>query len=270
MKHATYHYRTEVHFSRPVHDHAFLLRCTPSSNEYQQMLSETCDVYPAGTSLCRGNDAFGNSLQSGTLIQAHDYFVAQSNGEISLANTYCLPDEKPMRVFLYPSEYTRESSRILRLFERAEIGEVSDTVTVSDTSPVSAKVARLCATVYEALEYAPATTNINTTADQALVLGRGVCQDFAHILITLCRHARILARYVAGFMEGEGATHAWVEYYEDGFWKAADPTHNRLIDTGYIKLSHGRDYGDCSIERGVFSGLAEQRLSVELLVNIQQ
>jgi transglutaminase-like putative cysteine protease len=122
VKHATYHYRTEVHFSRLVH--------------------------------------------------------------IALANTYRLPDKNLMRLFLYPSEYTRESPQLLRLLESEGIGEseaggvVSDTCEkVSDTTSVSAKVARLCAVVYEALEYAPATPNINTTADQALVLGRGVCQD---------------------------------------------------------------------------------------------
>jgi transglutaminase-like putative cysteine protease len=91
-----------------------------------------------------------------------------------------------------------------------------------------------------------------------------VCQDFAHILIALCRLSGILARYAAGFPEGEGSTHAWVEYYEDGSWKAVDPTHNRLVETGYIKLSHGRNFGDCSIEKGIFSGIAEQNLNVQL------
>jgi transglutaminase-like putative cysteine protease len=124
------------------------------------------------------------------------------------------------------------------------------------------------------MKYTQGATTTSTTAGEALALGKGVCQDFAHILIALCRLSGILARYTAGFMEGEGSAHAWVEYYENGSWRAVDPTHNRLVETGYIKLSHGWDFGDCSIERGVFSSVAgggcvEQTLNVQLQVGMR-
>ena len=106
---------------------------------------------------------------------------------------------------------------------------------------------------------------------EALLQGKGVCQDFAHTMLAMCRIFGIAARYVSGFMEGEGYTHAWIEYYHLGSWFGFDPTHNRPADPGYIKLSHGRDYNDCAIDKGVFKGLAQQEMEVYLRVEqIQQ
>jgi len=114
--------------------------------------------------------------------------------------------------------------------------------------------------------YKSGSTSITTTAETALRQGCGVCQDYAHILIALCRQQGIPARYVAGFMIGEGVTHAWIEIYAAGKWLAIDPTHNRIVDELYIKLSSGRDFGDCIIDRGIFRGIAKQQQAVTVLV----
>ena len=95
--------------------------------------------------------------------------------------------------------------------------------------------------------------------DRALGGGVGVCQDYAHILISMCRLSGIPARYVAGMMVGEGASHAWTEVWLDGGWTGVDPTHNRPVDETYIKLAHGRDFGDGAIDKGCFIGSATQR-----------
>lgn len=67
-------------------------------------------------------------------------------------------------------------------------------------------------------------------------------------------------------MIGEGASHAWIEIYADGRWTALDPTHDRLVTDDYIKISHGRDYEDCAVERGVFKGNALQIQNVYVKV----
>ena len=100
------------------------------------------------------------------------------------------------------------------------------------------------------------------TAGEAFALGCGVCQDYAHILIALCRAKGIAARYVAGMIFGEGATHAWVEIYDNGIWHGLDPTQNKRIDDGYIKLAQGRDSRDCQLNRGVFCGTAIQQQNI--------
>ncbi|MGM9675601.1 MAG: transglutaminase family protein [Bacteroidaceae bacterium] len=94
----------------------------------------------------------------------------------------------------------------------------------------------------------------------------GVCQDYAHLLVAACRASGIRARYVNGLTVGEGATHAWVEAYEDGQWIGLDPTAGRCIDYGYIKIAHGRDVGDCPSNRGRISPFTRETLSVSVRV----
>ncbi|MDR1763127.1 MAG: transglutaminase family protein [Dysgonamonadaceae bacterium] len=250
-----YHYLTKVVFSEKVHSHSFLLRCTPSENEYQKIESVSSRIAPAGE-VFRASDCFGNTVYYGMAGEPHDSFEFGSSGTVRLSGLYAL--KEPLAgIFLYPSAFTAPDSGIAALLS---------SVRFSASETVSEKVLKLCSALFSRMEYAPNSTTIETTAAEALRAGRGVCQDYSHALISLCRLSGIAARYVAGFIEGEGCTHAWVEYYDKDCWRAADPTHNRLIETGYIKLSHGRDFDDCSIERGVFSGAAKQRLEISLQV----
>jgi transglutaminase-like putative cysteine protease len=214
-------------------------------------------VYPEAV-ISKGMDSFGNKVYSGHIRDLHDFFEFETLGEVELTQPYLLKEELN-RIFLYPSVYTFPDEPIIRLLKE---------VSLNNNDSVTDKALKLSDVLYRILEYSPNTTTIHTTASEALKLGKGVCQDFSHLMIALCRAAGIAARYVAGFMEGEGYTHAWVEYYDNGYWKAIDPTSNCLIETRYVKLSHGRDFNDCSIERGVFSGIVQQQLEVQLSVGM--
>ena len=75
----------------------------------------------------------------------------------------------------------------------------------------------------------------------------------------MCRHVGLTARYIAGLLGGEGATHAWVEVYHNERWIGLDPTHNRVVDDNYITIAHGRDYRDCMLDIGIFSGCNVQQ-----------
>ena len=110
----------------------------------------------------------------------------------------------------------------------------------------------------------PGTTGVQTTAEEAWQLGTGVCQDYAHIYVTLLRMRGIPARYVCGMMLGEGESHAWAEVLCGGRWVGFDPTNDRPVLNHYIKLGHGRDAADCAINRGLmWSGGAQwQNISV--------
>lgn len=108
--------------------------------------------------------------------------------------------------------------------------------------------------LYERYEYKPLVTNLHTTAEEAFELGCGVCQDYAHIFISLLHLAGISARYITGFIVGEGASHAWVEVLSDGKWYGFDPTHNRRVTEDYIRVGVGRDAHDCAINRGIMQG----------------
>jgi transglutaminase-like putative cysteine protease len=111
--------------------------------------------------------------------------------------------------------------------------------------------AEICARVSRSLAYEWGITDVQTSAAEAIRGGRGVCQDFAHIMIAACRAAGIAARYVSGHLAGEGGSHAWVEALvlhpdRPGEWavEAWDPTHDRPVGDGYVTVAVGRDYAD--------------------------
>jgi transglutaminase-like putative cysteine protease len=112
---------------------------------------------------------------------------------------------------------------------------------------------------YRALSYAHDVTDIHTTAASALALGRGVCQDYAHIMLTLCRLCELPARYVSGHMLGEGGTHAWVEVLlsiadepDVALVVPFDPTHGRQARLDYLTIAVGRDYYEVAPTSGTF------------------
>jgi len=110
--------------------------------------------------------------------------------------------------------------------------------------------------VYRKIEYKRGYTSVKTKAHEVLEIGKGVCQDKAHLLIGFLRALGIPARYVSGALtDAPGETHAWVEVYWPGEgWMPVDPTHNRVFDLGYyyVKYAHGRDYSDVPPINGFF------------------
>lgn len=87
---------------------------------------------------------------------------------------------------------------------------------------------------------------------------------------SLCRLSGIPARYVSGLLEGDGVSHVWAEIWDDGYWYGVDPTRHVSVDEGYLKLSMGRDFTDCPIESGLFSGYTDQQQKVYMKVCQEQ
>ena len=113
--------------------------------------------------------------------------------------------------------------------------------------------------VYRRMSYGFDRTGIHTTAGQALAAGHGVCQDYAHLMLALCRLLGIPARYVSGHLVGEGGTHAWVEVLQPVAGQAVeilawDPTHGRPADLRYLTVAVGRDYRDVAPVSGIYCG----------------
>jgi len=129
--------------------------------------------------------------------------------------------------------------------------------------------------VYHALEYAREVTDIHTTAAEALAVGQGVCQDYAHVMIALCRLCGLPTRYVSGHLLGEGGTHAWVEVLvpaTDGSNTAIampfDPTHGCEADLSYLTIAVGRDYRDVAPTSGTFRASYRGQLSAQKRVGL--
>jgi transglutaminase-like putative cysteine protease len=113
--------------------------------------------------------------------------------------------------------------------------------------------------VATALAYGSGATGVTTTAAQALRVGKGLCQDYAHLMLAICRAVKLPARYVSGHMVAEGGSHAWVEVLlpatEPDRWVAVafDPTNRRQPNLGYTTVAVGRDYRDVSPSSGHYS-----------------
>ncbi len=131
--------------------------------------------------------------------------------------------------------------------------------------------------VANAIEFKTGITNNETTAEKSLKLGKGVCQDFAHILISLARFFDIPARYVNGYVMNDSnlnkySSHAWIELYiNDLGWVGFDPSHKKCIDENYVRISCGYDFIDASPIKGVkLNYLGFENLNFNININIEQ
>ena len=124
--------------------------------------------------------------------------------------------------------------------------------------------------VHEAFSYQPGATSAHESGEYAFARKQGVCQDYAHVMLSLLRMEGIPARYVTGMLVGEGASHAWVEALCGNWWYGFDPTNDLLVDDSYIRVSCGRDSADCAIIRGTFLGWAVQMQREQVIVKIEE
>ncbi len=251
-------YRMELVFSEPVRHHQFTLRMIPQSDG-RQTISDCSVMIDPDCALSEGEDAFGNKYVYGEVWHEHQKFKVEVGGTARVAKV-ALPCDKPLIMlapYRFASQYTRPGNRIREYFEKNGPREGEGTL---------AFCGRLVHQIYGDMEYVQGVTDIHTTAEEALAGRKGVCQDYAHIMIALCRLAGIPSRYVVGMMMGEGYSHAWVEVCADGGWHGMDPTNDRAVDDTYVKLSHGRDYQDCIVNRGTFSGNGTQKQIVNVTV----
>lgn len=251
-------YRMELQYEEHIGRCHFTIKCLPREDERQHVLGMELSVLPK-TEYCSGEDSFGNRQIYGCEHEPHNQFVFQISGDVKilqtdyeeknrgeLAGLFCTPHGKCV-----PGPGLLAYSRSLDFSHCKDKREIC---------------VSLMHKLYQDFSYEPGITGVGTTAEEAWKLGRGVCQDYAHIYITLLRLLGIPARYVCGLIIGEGASHAWAEALIDGFWVAFDPTNDCLVWDHYIKLGHGRDAADCAINRGLMWNGGAQSQNISVLV----
>ena len=250
MKRYLYNYETIVRFSEPVMQHAVMLRCQPAENAFQTVEQEHLVVSPDYW-LRQGVDGFGNRILYGGSPEPQATFAYVSTGIVATSRYVMRPRGDNMLLYTKPSRMTGVTDEMHQEARR----HLTDT---ADTARA------LCHRVHELLDYVPSSTSIDTVASKVFEQRQGVCQDYAHLMIALCRADGIAARYVNGFLAGTGETHAWVEVFDGYSWTGYDPTHDCANLEGYVKVAHGRDSADCPVSRGMFNGQAAQ----ETIINV--
>jgi transglutaminase-like putative cysteine protease len=165
---------------------------------------------------------------------------------------------------LQPTPLTAADDR-LRAMAAAIEAESADDTASGTADRVSQAVSRV-------ITYADGVTGVTTTAAEALAAGRGVCQDYAHVMLALCHILHLPARYVSGHLLGQGGTHAWVEVIAARGARAEaialDPCNGRRTDGGYVTIATGRDYADVAPTSGSYSGTSIGRLTTGRRVGV--
>ncbi|MFN8632286.1 MAG: transglutaminase family protein [Chloroflexota bacterium] len=288
---------THLAYSAYVVEGVMDVRLGPRSDADQRWETYELRATPSAA-IRRYDDGFGNAAHLVTISRAHDSVELVSRGVVET-----LLDD-PFRLPVSPPPPLRHSELADYLTPSASVPSVPELDALAEPfrpeSPdeVLEAVQGLMGLVYREFQYEQHVTTVATTVPEVLKGRTGVCQDFAHVLIGLCRAIQLPARYVSGYIvprqpargqeqtlgsmrqsqsldagpgrgqepsRGAGASHAWVEVYTPTHgWRGFDPTNNLLASTHHVKMGIGRDYNDIPPTRGTFRGLAEETLTVEV------
>jgi transglutaminase-like putative cysteine protease len=274
---------TQYTYDEPVRESVMELWMQPRSGHGHHLINFELDIDPPAQ-LFSYADSWGNTVKHFDVPFPHRRLTITAR---SVVETEAPP---PLPEAVSPDEWTALASDsvrgdcwdFLRPHGFAEATpalrafcETNGIVGLKDLDPLNA-VQQLSSRLYRSLDYEPGVTGADSPIDEALTAGRGVCQDFAHIMIAVCRGWGIPARYVSGYLatnkdEGDRsdpqATHAWVEVFLPSLrWIGLDPTNNTAAAERHIPVAIGRDYSDVPPSRGVFKGDAESQLFVGVSV----
>ncbi len=214
--------------------------------------------------LSAATDAYGNRTHMHALNGAHGGLHLEAGGEVEVdaLRDGRLDDggDLPPEAYVAATPLTEVDARLLG-FSRTQL-RGSDTTALMD----------FALAVRAALAYQPGITHVQTKAAEAMALGRGVCQDHAHVFIAGCRAAGIPSRYVSGYyyrptLGGQAASHAWADaWVPDHGWISIDITHGCFASDALCRLAIGRDYDTACPVRGVRVGGGEEVMEVRVVM----
>ncbi len=293
------YYQTRYIYSQPVWDSHNEVRLMPVSDADQTCLSFRLATVPSVP-------VFSYEMPVG---RVHHFNLRAAHQELSLAaesvvithrhSPFANMEYDPNADTFYTQEgFWEENVEYLSPTPRVPLLPGTDPFVQAaraeaEPGPASFPMA-LMAVMHRELTYTPGATTVDSPLSHIIETKQGVCQDYAHLMLAVCRRQGIPARYVSGYLYtggGEGlvtpqrgsmevaalqpsldltggdATHAWVEcLLPDRRWYGFDPTNNLVTTDSYIKVHHGRDYQDVSPLRGVYRGASENTLEVAVRV----
>lgn len=284
VRHTTvYEYGGEV-----AHSH-HLLHLTPREFEYQRCLSHSLVLDPLPSSARQDRDAFGNPIARLEYDRSHDHLsvTAEMRVEVLPRNVRSLEEseswERVRERLCYHASPPRPAdleacrfrmrSRHVPLKDEAE-DYARECLTAG--RPIAAAAHALTRQIYRDFDYVPGSTTNRTSITDVLASRKGVCQDFAHLMIGCLRASGLAARYVSGYIRtvrdaepgtlvGGDASHAWVSVYcPPHGWVDFDPTNDCVVGEDHVTLAWGRDFGDVSPLRGMIVGGGHHKLAVDV------
>ena len=281
-------HRTEYRYDREVFSTYGEARLHPRELTGQRCYSTTLSVDPFPEEYRVRKDFFGNRVAHYAVLEPHTALVVTATSVVDVRGRQMLlpsagghlwetvradlrtstdPEALDARQFTLPSPAAGPSPRAADYVAES----------FSPGRPLLEALADLTARIGADFEYQPGSTDVDTTVDELLTRGAGVCQDFAHLTITGLRALGLSARYVSGYLEteppqgmerlqGADVSHAWVGVFVPGpGWIDLDPTNDQFVDDRYVTVAWGRDYSDVPPLKGVIFTESE---SHELAVSV--
>nr|WP_295887286.1 transglutaminase family protein [uncultured Devosia sp.] len=277
-------------YDATVHGGRHLIRVAPMTIPgVQRVVAAGLSFEPRPQRESTFTDFFGNSVTTLTYQTPHDHLAIRLTARVQVEDLHPPADLSPSRAGLrqeiarYWSVEPDSPHHFLAASPRVQlvpaITEYAEQVTADMPSTMTAALA-LCMAIHRNFTYDPKATDVETKPAEAFALRKGVCQDFAHVMISGLRGIGIPAGYVSGFLrtnppkgkprlEGADAMHAWVRAWcgQHVGWVEFDPTNAMIAGPDHISIGHGRDYADISPIVGVLKthGSHETRQSVDVL-----
>ena len=280
----TYDYDATVHGGR------HLIRVAPITVPgVQRVVASSLSFEPRPQRESTFIDFFGNSATAITYVDPHDRLDIRLTARVQVEDILPPADLSPTLPVLRqeiarfwsvepdsPHHFLAASPRVQLVPAITDYVEAA----IADTPSVMAAATALCMAIHRDFAYDPKATDVETKPAEAFALRKGVCQDFAHVMISGLRGVGIPAGYVSGFLrtnpppgkprlEGADAMHAWVRAWcgQHIGWVEFDPTNAMIAGPDHISIGHGRDYADISPIVGVLKthGSHETSQSVDVL-----
>ena len=260
---------TRYRFAEPVLHGLQRLRLTPKETQGQQILEWTMELLGAREALVYDDQNYNHVTLVAVEEGAQDVVITCRGTVLTEDKAGVIgrhAGHLPLWAFLGHSELTRPGARVRQLV--APIAR-------SSGDDLLVTLHGLSATIRERVAYETGQTDVDTTAEEALAAGRGVCQDHAHVFIAAARALEIPARYVSGYLMmndriEQEATHAWAEAWVPGLgWVGFDVSNGISPDPRYVRVATGRDYRDAAPVTGISFGAMSEDLTVDLAVEQQ-
>jgi transglutaminase-like putative cysteine protease len=274
---------TTYWYSEPVSFCHTEVHLKPRNNQNQRLIEHALIIEPQPASVATHYDFFGNEVSVLSIEEPHTTLRITSKSLLE-----CTYAERIHPALTPPWEHVREAVREYRTDESFAAFQFTCDSSHVPIKEVFADYARpsfgagrpflQCAQelnerIFTDFKYDQTATTVTTAVEQAFRARHGVCQDFAHVMITCLRSLGLPARYVSGYLRtsdspvGASASHAWVAVYCPGLgWIDLDPTNNTIPTTDHVTIGWGRDYSDLSPVKGVALDGGEHRVGVEVYV----
>lgn len=274
---------TQYRYASLVRESVMEVWMQPQKSARQRLVSFDLDLDPPAQ-VFSYPDSFGNAVYHFDVPQPHDKLTITARSAVETQPAAPQPDHLDRGEwdrlrseflrgenfdFLHPHGFARESAALHQYMAEHDLDAIRS------RDPLTA-VRELSKLIYDSFGYEAGVTRADSPIDDVLAARKGVCQDFAHVMITICRLWGIPARYVSGYLftdrkhgdrSDPDATHAWVEVFLPSLrWIGFDPTNNTPATERHVACAVGRDYSDVPPSRGVYKGDSESQLAVGVSV----